>query len=100
MGLPVSTNWKDESYNLILVIVDCLIKMVYYKPVKVMIIILGLAEVIVNMVICQHGVWELIIMNKSLLFISKFWFSLYYVLSIKKELSTAFYSQTDSQTKR
>ena len=41
-GLPVSTNWKDESYDSILVIVNRFIKMVYYKPVKVTIDFLGL----------------------------------------------------------
>ena len=33
--LPVSTNCKGETYNSILVIIDCLSKMVHYKPVKV-----------------------------------------------------------------
>ena len=34
-GLPVSTDWKGDSYDLILVIVDRLTKMVHYEPVKV-----------------------------------------------------------------
>ena len=50
-GLPVSTDWKGESYNSILVIVDRLTKMVHYEPVKVTINAPGLAEVIVNMVV-------------------------------------------------
>ena len=36
-GLASLTNWKGESYDSILVIVDQLTKMVYYKPVKVII---------------------------------------------------------------
>ncbi len=30
-GLPVSTNWKGDTYDSILVIVDRLTKMVYYE---------------------------------------------------------------------
>ena len=36
-GLPVSTDWKGNKYDSILVIVDRLTKMVHYKPVKVII---------------------------------------------------------------
>ena len=50
-GLPLSADWKDNSYNLILVIVDRLTKMIYYELVKVNINILGLAKVIINVVI-------------------------------------------------
>ncbi len=34
-GLPLSTDWKSETFDLILVIVNRLTKMVHYKPVKV-----------------------------------------------------------------
>ena len=50
-GLPVSTDWKGESYDSILVIVDRLTKMVHYEPVKVTINASGLAEVILDVVI-------------------------------------------------
>ena len=33
-GLPVSINWKRETYDSILVIVDQLTRMIYYKPVS------------------------------------------------------------------
>ena len=36
-GLPISTMWKENSNNSILVIVNWLTKIVYYKPVKVII---------------------------------------------------------------
>ena len=47
-GLPVSTDWKGDSYDSILVIVDRLTKMVHYKLVKVTINAPGLAEVIID----------------------------------------------------
>lgn len=34
-GLPISTDWKSDSYDSFLVIVDRLTKMVHYEPVKV-----------------------------------------------------------------
>ncbi len=75
-GLPILANWKGDSYDLILVIVDRLTKMVHYEPVKVTIDAPGLAEVIIDMVMCHHGVLESIITDRSLLFTSKFWSSL------------------------
>ena len=50
-GLPVLTDWKGDSYDSILVIVDRLTKMVYYKPVKITIDAPGLAEVIIVVVV-------------------------------------------------
>ena len=51
INLPISTNWKENSYNFILVIVDWLTKMIHYKPVKITIDILGLTEVIIDVVV-------------------------------------------------
>ena len=61
IGFPISSDLKDGSYDLILVIVDQLTKMVYYKPVKITINIPGLAEVIINVVVPHHGVLESIV---------------------------------------
>lgn len=43
-GISISTDWKGNSYNFILVIVDWLTKMLYYEPVKTTINIASLAE--------------------------------------------------------
>ena len=99
IGLLVLTNWKDETYNSILVIVDRLMKMIYYEPVKVTINALGLAEVIFNMVVQHYRLPNLIVTNKGSFFISKFWLSLCYFLGVKRQLFTAFYSQINDQTK-
>ncbi len=98
--LPISADWKDDRYDLILVIIDRLTKMVHYIPIKVTINASGLAEVIINVVVRHHGISESIVMDQSSLFTSKFWSLLYYFLGIKKKLSTAFHPQTDHQTKR
>ncbi len=99
-GLPISANWKGDSYDSILVIVDRLMKMVHYVPVKVTIDVPGLAEVIIDMVVRHYGVPESIVTDRGSLFTSKFWSSLYYFLGIKKKLSTAFHPQIDGQTER
>ena len=91
MGLPILTDWKGDSYDLIFIIVNRLIKMVYYKSVKITIDALGLAKVIINVVIRYHGFSDLIVTNQELLFNSKFWSLLCYFLGIKRKLSTTFY---------
>ena len=92
MGLPISTDWKRESYDSIIVIVDWLIKMVYYELVKMSINALELAEVILDMVIQYHGLPDSIVTNQSSFFTSKFWSLLCYFFKIKQRLSIAFYS--------
>lgn len=91
---------KSNSYNAILVIVDCLIKMIYYKPVKIIINTVRFAKVIINIVVRHHGFLESIISNRCSLFTSKFWYSLCFFFSIKWKLSTTFHPQKDSETKR
>ena len=50
-GLPILTDWKGESYDFILVIVDWLMKMVHYEPITITINILRLAEIISDVVV-------------------------------------------------
>ena len=83
-----------------MVIVDLLMRIVHYEPVKVTINALGLAKVIINMVVRHHGVLESIVTNEDSFFISKFWFLLCYFLEIKKKLFTDFHTQTNGQTER
>lgn len=70
--LLISTNWKDDSYDSILVIVDWLIKMVHYKSVKVTIDALGLAKIILDVIVWHYNLPNSIVSNKGSLFISKF----------------------------
>ncbi len=60
-GLSISADWKGDSYDSILVIVDRLTKMVHYVPVKVTIDAPSLAEVIIDVVVRHHGVPESIV---------------------------------------
>ncbi len=99
-GLLISADWKGDSYDSILVIVDRLKRMVHYVPVKVTIDEPGLAEVIIDVVVRHHRVPESIVTDQGSLFTSQFWSSLCYFLRIKKKLSIAFHPQTDGQTDR
>ena len=90
-SLLLSIDWKGDSYNSILVIVNQLIKMMYYEPVKVTIDALGLAKVILDVVVWYHGLSDSIVTNRGLFFTAKFWSSLCYFPGIKKRLSTAFH---------
>ena len=100
MSLPISTGWKGNSYDSILVIVDWLTKMVYYKLIKVTINASSLAKVIINVIVRHHGLPDSIIINRELLFTSKFWSLLCYFLGIKQRLSIAFHLQMNGQTKK
>lgn len=89
-SLPVSTNWKGETYDFIFVIIDWLTKMVYYEPVKITINTPGFAKVIVDIVMQYHDLLNLIVSDQELVFTSKFWSLLFYFLGTKQKFSTAF----------
>ena len=97
-GLPISTDWKENSYDSIFIIVDQLMKMVHYELVKITINVPRLAEIIINVVVGHHGLFDSLLTNKNSLFTLKFWSLLCYFFSIKCKLSTAFYPQTEGQT--
>ena len=94
------TDWKKDNYDTILVIANQIMKMVYYKPVKVTIDASGLAKVIINVIVRHYGLPDSIVTNQGSFFTPKFWLSLYYFLGIKQKLFTAFHPQTDGQTER
>ena len=99
-GLSLSADWKGDNYDSILIIVNQLTKMVHYKPVKVTIDVSGLAKVIIDVVVWHHGLPDSILTDRGSFFTSKFWSSLCCFLGVKRRLSTAFYPQSDGQTKR
>lgn len=70
-------DWKNNNYNSILVIVDQLTKMVYYKLVKIIINTSSLAKMIIDLIIQHYGFLNLIIRDQELVFMSKFCSLLY-----------------------
>lgn len=63
-SLSLLVDLKSDSYDIILVIVNCLTKMVYYKSLKPTIDIAGQAKIIIDMVIRYYSLSELIISNR------------------------------------
>ena len=98
--LPVSTNWKNETYDSILVIIDRLAKRVYNKPIRITSNALGLVEIIIKAVVRHHGLPNSIVGDCSSVFTLKFWILLCYFFEIKQKLLINFYVQIDSRTKR
>ena len=98
-SLLILTNWKRDSYDSILVIINCLTKMVYYKLFKITINAPRLAKVIIDVVVHHYGLPDWIMTDRNLFFTSKFWSLLCYFLGIKWRLFTAFYPQINGQTK-
>lgn len=54
---------KEDNFNLILVIIDRLTKMIYNKPVKIIIYVASIAKVIIDVAVRHHGLFDLIITN-------------------------------------
>ena len=90
-GLPQFADWWGNSYDLILVIIILLTKMVQYEPVQTTITVSMLVDVIFNIVIWYHGLPDSIVSDPGSVFTTKFCSSLCYFLSIKRRLSTAFH---------
>ena len=63
IGLPNSAYWKNDSYDLILVIVNQLTKMVHYVSVQITINTPGLAKIIINVVASHHRMPESIVID-------------------------------------
>lgn len=51
IGLPLFADWKSNNYDLYLIIVDRLTKMVYYESIKVTINASRLADEIINVMV-------------------------------------------------
>ena len=63
MSLPILMDKKRDSYDSIFIIINRLMKIVYYKPVMVIINTLGLAEVIINVVVRHYSFSNSIVTN-------------------------------------
>lgn len=99
-NLLILTGWKGNSYDFILVIIYCLIKIVYYNLVKVTIDATGLTPVILDMLVRHYGLPDSHVIDRGLLFTSKFWSLLCYFFGIKCRFSIAFHPQINGQTKK
>ena len=89
-----------QGYDLILVIVDRLIKIVYFTPTMERTSAEGLARLFRDNIWKLHGLPKSIISDRGLQFITGLIRELNRMLGIKSKILTTFYPQTDGQTKR
>jgi transposase InsO family protein len=75
-------------------------KMIHLIPTTTSLLSLGLAEIYKKEIWRIHGILRRIISNRGPQFASKFMKELCNALEIKRNLSTTYHPQTDSQTER
>ena len=90
---------KENKNNSILVVVNRLTKMVHYIPVTDKITAQELYEVLDREVFSVHGLPDSIVSDRDSLIISRYWKALMRYMTIDRQMSTAFWPQTDGQTK-
>jgi len=89
-----------QGYNLILVVVNRLTKIVYFVPTTEKTSVEGLAWLFRDNVWKLHSLPESIISDRGLQFAAGLVKELNKILEIKSKLSTAFYPQIDEQIER
>jgi len=89
-----------QEYNLILVIVDRLTKMVYFIPTMEKTLAEGLARLFRDNVWKLHGLPKSIISDRGPQFIAGLMRELNKMLEIKSKISTVFRPQTDGQMEK
>jgi len=89
-----------QGYDSILVVVDRLIKMVYFIPTTEKTLVEELAKLFRDNVWKLHGLPESIISDQGPQFVAGLMWELNRMLGIKSKLLMAFHPQTDGQTER
>jgi len=89
-----------QEYNVILVVVDRLIKMVHFIPTTEKTLVEGLARLFRDNVWKLHSLLESIISDRGPQFVAGLMRELNRILGIESKLSMAFHPQTDGQTER
>jgi hypothetical protein len=82
------------------VIVDRLAKVAHFIPINTTYTGLQLAELHISMIVCFHRVPMRIVSDRETQVISKFWERLHETMATHLNLSSAYYPQTDGQTKQ
>jgi hypothetical protein len=91
VGLPRT----QAEYDSIWVIVDRLIKVAHFIPVKTTYSGAKLAELYISRIVCLHGVPKKIVSDRGSQFTSKFLEKLHESMDTKLNFSSAYHPQTD-----
>jgi hypothetical protein len=95
-GLPKTQKENDSIW----VIMDRLIKVAHFIPVRTKYSGDKLAQLYVNNIVKLHGVPSKIVFDRGTQFTSKFWKRLHEAMGTKLDFSSAYHPQTDGQTER
>jgi hypothetical protein len=90
----------QSGYDSIWVIVDQLIKVAHFIPIKTTYYEPQLAELYMSRIVCLHGVSKKIVSDRATQFTSKFWERLHETLDTQLCFNSAYHPQTDGQTVR
>jgi len=96
-SLP-SSKCSDSVYDVILMIVDCYIKMAQYISISKTLIAMQLADIFFEKIVCCYRAFKEIVSDRGSIFTSGYWSEIYYQAKIKCWLSTAFHPQMNEQT--
>ena len=88
----------SNSFNALLVVVDCLSKMAHYIPTTFDFNSKQLAKLFFNNIFRLHGISDSIVSDWGTQFTSDFTRALVALVGIHPKLSTSFHPQTDGQT--
>jgi hypothetical protein len=91
---------KSNGYDTILVVVDRLTKMAHFIPTTINVDAKQTARLLIDNVWKTHGTPRDVISDRGPQFASKVTRSLFQIMGIKSNLSTAYHPQTDGQTER
>jgi transposase InsO family protein len=100
MDFIVRLPHTQAGYDSIWVMVDRLIKVSHFIPVKTTYSGAKLAELYMSRIVCRHGVPKKIVSDRGSQFTSKFWEKPHESMDTKLNFSSAYHLQTDGQTER
>jgi len=87
-----SSKWKEVVYDLILVIVNHYMKMMYYLFMKKILTVVKLTELFFEKIALRYEISNDIIIDKDSLFINAFWSEICYHVKMKRRLNIIFHS--------
>jgi transposase InsO family protein len=96
IGLPRTQKGNDSIW----VIIDRLIKVAHFIPVKTTFGGATLARIYLKEIVTLHGIPRRIVSDSGTQFTSKFWLSLQQAMGTKLDFSTAYHPHSDGQTER
>ena len=89
--LAILANQKEDKYDSIVVIVNQLTKMVYYKLMKIIIDAPRLANIIMNVIVFDHRFQNLIVTNRGFVTVLLLFFPFSSILSLLLNLMLLYY---------